>query len=469
MSKKNEFVIANDNLVAYRGKASEVVIPDGVTVICENAFLDCKCIKQVVMPDSVKEIRWGAFSKCKNLESVRISPNVEQIGPYAFYECRKLQSVNIPEGVKIIGSYAFEGCSSIESVTFPNTVTAIRIGAFHDCKKLKTANLPAGITMINPEVFRGCRRLESVIIPDSVTEIGQKAFKGCSSLASVIIPRNVTNIEAQAFEKCGSLTSVSIADNVTKIGASVFYDCEQYINFQISSESVFSLLWKVLTESQRMRMMEMAIRERTESPAIQRKIKANRRGLLKFAIDKESAELAEAVLSSHKKVPLEELNQYIEETELLPSLRAVFLNYKAQVYPLKKQEQMINDEFEKEIGLKSRTISDWKKLFTLEKTAEGYVIKGYRGDRKDIVIPETIGNHNVNKIGDFAFSPNAKGLYGDKSRYRICIETIEIPACILEIGDNAFYGCNRLTIYTPAGSYAETYAKKNGLKYKTRI
>lgn len=41
------------------------------------------------------------------------------------------------------------------------------------------------------------------------------------------------------------------------------------------------------------------------------------------------------------------------------------------------------------------------------------------------------------------------------------LETIVIPADVTSISSSAFEGCNQLTVYCPAGSYAEQYCKEN--------
>ena len=54
-----------------------------------------------------------------------------------------------------------------------------------------------------------------------------------------------------------------------------------------------------------------------------------------------------------------------------------------------------------------------------------------------------------------------------ESTFMCCssMEKIVIPETITEIGADAFYGCSKLTIYAPAGSYAETYAKENNIPF----
>ena len=80
---------------------------------------------------------------------------------------------------------------------------------------------------------------------------------------------------------------------------------------------------------------------------------------------------------------------------------------------------------------------------------DGVLIK-YKGDSSDVVIPDS-----VISIGDGAFW-SCTGL-----------TSIEIPSSVSSIGEDAFWGCNdNLVIITSADSYAESYAKENGIKVK---
>ena len=47
---------------------------------------------------------------------------------------------------------------------------------------------------------------------------------------------------------------------------------------------------------------------------------------------------------------------------------------------------------------------------------------------------------------------------------------ITIPACITSIPDNVFAECSKeVTIHGASGSYAQSYAKKNNLKFKADL
>ena len=57
----DDFLISGDILVAYKGNLPEVVIPDGVRVIAEEAFQNHTELKKVHLPASVKDIGNDAF------------------------------------------------------------------------------------------------------------------------------------------------------------------------------------------------------------------------------------------------------------------------------------------------------------------------------------------------------------------------------------------------------------------------
>ena len=106
---------------------------------------------------------------------------------------------------------------------------------------------------------------------------------------------------------------------------------------------------------------------------------------------------------------------------------------------------------------------------SFSKNVDGsYYVKSCDLRSEDIIIPSTVRGRQVTKIGDMAFS--------DKK-----IKSITLPDSLTEIGNNAFWGCGtqtiigdeafwddeEITIYTPAGSFAESYAKENEIHFQT--
>ncbi len=93
---------AFDNLLIQ-----EVILPEGVVMIGEGAFVDCINLRHVELPDSLLIIGDGAFYNCRELMDVVLPPYLYAIGPSAFVDCWKLTSIDIPETVRYIGSEAF--------------------------------------------------------------------------------------------------------------------------------------------------------------------------------------------------------------------------------------------------------------------------------------------------------------------------------------------------------------------------
>ena len=238
---------------------TDIVIPEGVTVIKPWAFSSATNLKSVTIPDSVTSIDNGAFDGCSNLTSITIPESVTSIGDYAFKDCSALTSVNIPDSVTSIGRGAFNGCSNLTSITLP-FVGANRYDTYDPSlgyifglatstnsnnyvpNSLKTVVITGG-TSIADYAFYGCDSLTSVTIPDSVTSIGYWAFKDCSNLTSVTIGNSVTSIGSYAFSDCSSLTSITIPHSVTSIDDAAFFDCSSLKSIKFEGTV---LRWKAI-------------------------------------------------------------------------------------------------------------------------------------------------------------------------------------------------------------------------------
>lgn len=212
-------------LSAYIGNGGNVTIPDGVTIIDDEAFEYCTNLVSVTIPEGVEIIESWSFNGCTNLVSVSIPESVTIIGMEAFESCTNLVSVTIPQGISYINNYTFYGCESLQSVTIPEGVETIGEGAFGECSKLESVIISKGVTTIDDIAFVRCNNLTSVTIPESVTTIGEAAFEECYNLQMVTIPYGVTSIDEAAFRYCEALSSVTIPSSVTSIEYDAFFYC----------------------------------------------------------------------------------------------------------------------------------------------------------------------------------------------------------------------------------------------------
>ena len=124
-----DFEIENE-LVRYKGDGKDVVIPDGVTIICEEAFRGCTSLVSLVIPCGVTDIGNSAFMQCRQCSSVTIPDSVRVIGSDAFFDCG-LSSISIPSSLEELGSsaFAFSGLREIRYAGTKEEWENIRKGA----------------------------------------------------------------------------------------------------------------------------------------------------------------------------------------------------------------------------------------------------------------------------------------------------------------------------------------------------
>ncbi len=184
-------------------------------------------IKNIVLPQGLSSICNYAFYKCKSVTSVAIPEGVTSIGSHVFYNCTTLTEVNIPESVTSIGSYAFWGCSSLVSVDIPDSVAVIDNYTFYECTSLTQVYMPANIASIGNYAFYHCIGLKAIDLSDNITSIGDYAFCGCSGFTSVDIPDSMTGISSYVFYGCTDLETVDIPVSIRSVGEHAFYGCEK--------------------------------------------------------------------------------------------------------------------------------------------------------------------------------------------------------------------------------------------------
>ena len=280
-----DFVIRAGTLEKYSGASTEVVIPNSVTRIGNDAFKGCVGLTSVTIPNSVTSIGSSAFEGCTGMTHVTIPNSVTSIESGAFEGCKGLTSITIPDSVTSIEARAFDYCTNLTSITIPSGVTIIAYRTFSYCEGLTRVTIPNSVTIIEDKAFKGCTGLTSITIPNSVTSIGEgktaflhhsdgdvsiyykykelsdasgafygctgltsitisnsvrfigdEAFKGCAGLTSVTIPNSVTSIGHSAFEGCTGMTHVTIPNSVTSIGVEAFRDCTHLTTVYASEE-----------------------------------------------------------------------------------------------------------------------------------------------------------------------------------------------------------------------------------------
>ncbi len=91
------FRLCGSVLLKYLGNESRVAVPNGVTVIAEEAFAGKEEIDRILLPDGVQKIGAGAFRGCLLLQTIAIPDSVKSIGAGAFENCVKLLRITLQE------------------------------------------------------------------------------------------------------------------------------------------------------------------------------------------------------------------------------------------------------------------------------------------------------------------------------------------------------------------------------------
>lgn len=203
------FEIKGTVLKKYSGTDSVVTIPQGITKIGKEAFLNNQAVVKVIIPEGVVQIEQGAFYKCTNLKVVSLPNSLNRLGSYAFARCPKISKLVLPDSLTIIESNAFYNMESLKRITLPKSlVNAPNI--FGKVSYIQNVKFAPGTKVIPEYVLRNATTLESVTIPSGVTVISRKAFQNCSSLAKIKLPNSVIRVGRHAFQNCISLGLVKM-------------------------------------------------------------------------------------------------------------------------------------------------------------------------------------------------------------------------------------------------------------------
>ncbi|WP_400245552.1 leucine-rich repeat protein [Methanomethylophilus alvi] len=224
------------------------------------AFRFCYNLSNVSLPSTVTSIGRLAFLWCKSLSELSIPSAVEYIGTSAFYGTNNIQlyfeSIALPEylsdnwdagvkgyytGVSSINTdedwkYAVLSDGSLAILSYSGNGTQIDLkdfaygqvsivggGAFENTP-VRNIVLPESLISVQSFAFRSSQ-LEEIVLPDSVTFIGQYAFSD-TPLRSFSISSESTlrTIEQRAFANTPNLKSISLPIKLESMGIGAFYE-----------------------------------------------------------------------------------------------------------------------------------------------------------------------------------------------------------------------------------------------------
>ena len=202
----------------------ELIIPEGVEELSENAFAGLTSVNKVTLPSTLKAIGARAFEDCRGLEKIQIPASVTSIGSYCFTGCSSLTQAGIPNGLEEIPEGLFFGCTSLRKLDLPKSgLKKIGKSAFENCASLTSLKMPKDLEEIESLAFSGAG-LQRLTVPGTVTKIGKAAFAG-SDLEILTLPAGMTEIPEELCYGATELRSVKFPEGVTRIGDRAFTLC----------------------------------------------------------------------------------------------------------------------------------------------------------------------------------------------------------------------------------------------------
>lgn len=341
----------------------------------------------------------------------------------------------IPAGVRTIGIQAFANHTSLRSVAIPMGVSNLKAECFRGCTSLTSVTLPDSVVLVGDGVFHGCTRLSSVTLSKAMLSLPAQMFFGCSSLREVTLPNGIKRIYEVAFGDCTALTTVK-AGGLVFASYDAFEGCERFGDLQTSTLS-FGAVWKDWTLEQRTVYCCNRLAAGLPLQSKESYFVSCAHGVIAaLAVKRDTPSVMEALLARKRSVTPDELDAMIADSEGAPKVRAFLVEFKSRRFSADELETYERLQTEKELGLRRRTVADWKRIFRLTIRNGTVTITGLRADTETIEIPERIGRSQVTAIADDAF------------RYCTRLTAVTIPDSVCSFGDGVFHGCTALTSVT---------------------
>jgi len=168
-------VKVEDDKICLVGVKDEIpknlIVPNGIHIIGENAFSDCVGLEKVIVPDNVTKIDDLVFNGCVSLKKIDLS-GVTELGKYALSET-VVESADLSSAT-VIGDYAFYNNTVLASVTLNPTGATAGEAAFGYCHSLSDLENEQFLTYVGDYAFAYTALTEADL--SAAEYIGQYAF-----------------------------------------------------------------------------------------------------------------------------------------------------------------------------------------------------------------------------------------------------------------------------------------------------
>ena len=184
---------------AAHSSTSELVIPEGVTFIPNEAFRYFSNVTKIKLPKSLETISDVNFWGYTYLTEITVPSTVSSVGSGAFRDCTALKTAILNNNGDS-GWGVFEGCKALQTATLNNN-GSVESSAFERCISLQTVTLNNN-GYIDYRAFWNCIALTRINIGSGVTEFKEYHYSGTATGTTHYYP----------FEGCSKLATINVTD-----------------------------------------------------------------------------------------------------------------------------------------------------------------------------------------------------------------------------------------------------------------
>lgn len=316
-------------------------------------------------------------------------------------ELSAAQSGDFSYALDAFGAAAItEYTGAAERVTIPETLDGHRV------------------TAVGEGAFSQNETIISVTLPQGLESIGNDAFYGCYSLASLTLPERLESIGNYAFALCESLASLSLPDSLDTVGHNPFLQTP--VDLSLSpGHPQFALISGMLFDKAEKSLISYPYHSTEEEYTVPGDVQAIGDAAFAACASLTSVTLPDGLLGIGKNA--------FSQCESLASIN------------LPAGLKSIGD------GTFSYCESLVSVTFPEGLTDIGDYAFDYCSSLLSVKLPE-----GLTDIGSWAF-----GNCGLRSAV--------LPANVTRIGEYAFEGCPDLILHVTQGSFAQLWARKNGI------
>lgn len=422
-------------LTRYHGDETEVTIPSSI---------DGRRVTR--LEGSIGSLKVSIFHpNPRNVHTIIIEEGIEEIGKRAFLDCVNLVSVTIPTSVKVLGEEAFAGCSRL-ALRLPETNKAIGRNAFFGIKEL-------GINSQKPPL--GLENIGLIGLTLNLLDEEGKTY------TKLYIPNFHSYGEDNPYIEFVRLLCKGGGKDLSEFDG--LFTSEGIEVFGKGCVALYRLEYPqhLLKEYQEFYTEFLLENEHLVIPTLIRRGDLSAiKGLAKLNL----------ICQEYLDIYIEEARDHSNE-----EIAELLVDYQKQIVKVKEPAV--------------------KKISTISSPDEWVIfedcIQAYKGNQLIVIFPSEINGQKIKRI-----EYGELGIFDEHSEHVINViveEGIEFigeiidgeilgslgrvfwdcrnlkhvyfPSSLRKIHYDAFWGCDKVVIHAPKGSYAIKYARYYGIKY----